>query len=210
MPQLSENKRHSTDNVRIPAAGIGALQRTIIAEGDRVSAWNVSVGQEDAERLQLNHLGLCQDYGNLFSTLVMFFDPENPPEFQQRVLARVCERIQDLPSYAEHVARRIGEHGLSCSIGAVLEEAKGHGVDLGVFDRIIGQIRQIGFSPADRLEDPETLSKIFQLRLWAFLADEYLYEWGSEIAPPLAIFQLAPVEVASFRAAHQEIYKEAA
>ncbi len=168
------------------------------------------INASDAEALQLNHRGLSQDYGNQFSALLMFFDPGNPPELQQLLLERARERIEHLPGYLEHVAQKIAELRVSCTLEDIRAEAEHHKVDLGLFDRVISRLRELDLTASDRLDDPTTQEKIFKLRLWVYLAEEYLFDWDSKGQARLGVFRVTESDVAAFRGAHADVFRSAA
>lgn len=204
MPSLSEpSDRHSLvvpDHLAVWAAALA---------DEGLSFRHISL--RDAQHLDMNGAtGLCQDYGNKFAKLVMLFDPGNDLELKERLLRIVPDRIASLPSYAEHVALKIVEQRASCSVADVLAEAKDRNVDVSLFDRVIEEIKAIGFNAEDRMDRPETEEKIFRLRLWCYLAEEQLYGWERGSDTHARIFRLAPDAIEAFRAAHVDIYCQAA
>ena len=140
----------------------------------------------------------------------MFFDPGNPPELQQLLLERARERIERFPGYLEHVAQKMAELCVSCSLEDIRAKAEHHRVDLGLFDRVIKRLRELDFSASDRIDDPTTQEKIFKLRLWVYLAEEYLFDWDSRGQALLDVFRVTESDIAAFRGSNADVFKSAA
>jgi hypothetical protein len=94
--------------------------------------------------------------------------PDNAPELKPYLLARLAERIAELPSYPCHVARRLKELQIDVPLSSVLQEATDRRVDLTIFERIIKGIQAINLRPESNNLD----QKLFELRLWCALAIE--------------------------------------
>lgn len=159
----------------------------------------------DAQRLDLNgSRGISQDYFNCFNRLIFPFDPSVPEELQQYYVARVVEHIANFPRYEDHMKHLIKQTGVRVSVEDVLREAEEHGTDLSVFDRITAHIKEIGLSPTALISDPDTQMKIFQLRLWVYLAGEVIYGWGSQNDEHLSILRVEPAALQK----HHQTYDE--